>query len=134
MKITRRSKIGWGWGYPAPTKPDYTGTIKQVLGQIANDKPLHASRGTFIVTRWFVPVNGQWVPIKNQYPGITWLMEKDDKGKYAYDSIEVELECPHNNAYLIYNDVDGHSWKCPDCGAMLDEDFEIVPIDTDIPY
>lgn len=35
--------------------------------------------------------------------------------------------CDHKSAFIIYRDADGFSYHCPDCGAMLDEDFEIVP-------
>lgn len=42
--------------------------------------------------------------------------------------------CDHKSAFLVYRDVDGFSYHCPDCGAMLDEDFEVVPTSKEVEY
>jgi hypothetical protein len=45
--------------------------------------------------------------------------------------------CEHQMAYLITDDPNplDECYKCPDCGAWLDEHFEVVRTPTDeIPY
>jgi len=44
--------------------------------------------------------------------------------------------CDHKNAILMYNEADGTNFYCPDCGAMLDENWDLVIVtDPDeIPY
>ena len=34
--------------------------------------------------------------------------------------------CKHRNAYIVYDDADGRSYHCNECGSLLDENFEIV--------
>lgn len=63
---TRTKKWGWGWNasvesgssgwrIPSPVAPDYTGTIRQVLGAIEQDRTYHSllSGGTYLSTAWF---------------------------------------------------------------------------------
>ena len=67
----RTRKLGWGytcWTKPGdiPTRPDYTGTIKQILDTIGRDKTYHSmkSGGTYLSESWFydgkriISVNG----------------------------------------------------------------------------
>lgn len=34
--------------------------------------------------------------------------------------------CKHRNAHIVYDDPDGRSYHCNECGSLLDENFEIV--------
>lgn len=62
---TRTRKWGWGWtntptgrdaySIEIPSRPDYTGTMKQVLKAISEDRTYRSmkSGGTFTNTAWF---------------------------------------------------------------------------------
>lgn len=73
----------WGWEYSTaptgrdaysialPTKPYYTGTLKQVQQSIANDKTFKSvkSGGTFYNAAWFY--NGKRIVNKDEF--VDWL-------------------------------------------------------------
>lgn len=64
IKVSRNSRK-WGWGYSVtptgngteietPIEPNYTGTIKQVVQQMQEDRTLQSyDGGTFMTRRWF---------------------------------------------------------------------------------
>ena len=63
--ITRKTRnLGWGWTtqptgrnayeIETPTRPDYTGTIRQIREQIADDRSYNNLGGAFSNTAWFV--------------------------------------------------------------------------------
>lgn len=105
-KLTRRSQIGYGytatceqvwnksytnsWLAPMSTdKPDYYGTIKQVLEKKSNDATLRSfeSGGTCYSEGWFVKVRGKWHKITSLY--IDFMLDS----LYMWDeSIVVEYE------------------------------------------
>lgn len=111
MKITRRSKVGFGynmfttsdadgWHIDPPEQPQHTGTVRQVMEAIRGDQTLKASRGTFKSTAWFVRHGGQWKRCKlEQYAQPPDLLDKDifsgGDGKYFVDYITVEIGEDH---------------------------------------
>jgi len=34
--------------------------------------------------------------------------------------------CKHGSAYIVYDNPDGRSYHCNECGSLLDENFNIV--------
>ena len=67
---TRR--LGWGytcWTKPgdAPTKPDHTGTVTQILDAINHDRDFQIMRsdGTYLATSWFF--SGHPIKLVNGY-------------------------------------------------------------------
>lgn len=96
----------WGWEYNTqpernstriipPSKPYYTGTLRQVRTSIDNDRTFAAvqSGGTYYAARWFyagkliLAVNG------NEYPGMfgDWLHELDYRQEYGRNIDAVTL-------------------------------------------
>lgn len=117
IKITRRSKVGFGynssceqvwnnsmtqsWLQPMKTnKPDHVGTILQVEKSIEKDSTLRSfkSGGTYYSSSWFVKVDGKWHKIvddeENMYNFAQLTSEEDSySGKnYRCDFVVVEVE------------------------------------------
>ena len=84
LVVTRRSKVGWGYNTACSQKwnkdqtssylavdttsyPDHTGTIKQVLAAIEDDRGFQSIRsgGTYYTEAWFVKHGGKWHKVKN---------------------------------------------------------------------
>lgn len=103
-KINRRSKIGFGYrttptGHgteiKAVSSPDYTGTPKQVLKKIKNDRAYQAMKNnTYMNKAWFIRTGGQWQKIKTDINQLEFLYDKEK----IYD-------CPPYYQYII-NDID----------------------------
>lgn len=102
MIITRRSIVGYGYTSAcenddrgnlrvcATSKPLYTGTIKQVVKEIQEDRTLASyNSGTYYSEDWFVRVDGEWRKIDGFYTPFSLLDDRD--GKYLRDSISVDL-------------------------------------------
>ena len=48
----------------------------------------------------------------------------------AFNGHETQIDpqfCDHHNA-IHHIEIDGERWECPDCGATLDEQFEVVRV------
>ena len=48
----------------------------------------------------------------------------------AFNGHETQIDpqfCDHHNA-IHFVEIDGERWECPDCGATLDEHFEVVRV------
>lgn len=67
VKISNRSRLGWGWTCACEQvkgnlrvckveKPDYVGTYNQILDKIHNDRSFQSTRqsGAYFRTAWFV--------------------------------------------------------------------------------
>lgn len=82
ISITNRSKIGFGYTTACEqteqglrvcdvSRPDFTGTIKQVIEKINsnNDWQSVVSGNTYYATGWFVKNKGRWIKIsvKSEY-------------------------------------------------------------------
>ena len=103
VKVSRHSKMGWGyttsvandgdgWRLEAVTKPDYTGTIKQVLKNINDDLNFQSLNGTYYNSRWFVKNNGRWVVLPNDARAqLNQLMYTLPSGKHIYK--DITLDC-----------------------------------------
>lgn len=104
IKATRRSKFGFGYNtnptgngteIEATTSPNFTGTIKQVIEQIQNDRTYQSLRNnTYHTTAWFIRHNGEWVKINTdrwEVPATLLEEAPDNWGRMGYmqDSIEV---------------------------------------------
>ena len=56
---------------------------------------------------------------------------------FGGEKLKIDPEfCDHKHAIITYNEADGKLYHCPDCEALLDEDFEVIRLlgDEDIPY
>ena len=50
---------------------------------------------------------------------------------FGLSGIKIDPQfCTHENALHII-EIDGERWECPDCGATLDEDWEIIRVVSD---
>lgn len=88
--ITNRSQLGYGYtAYlnDEILKPDYTGTIKQILECIDDDKNIRSfnSGGTYWKHKWFVRNGKKWCKV------IKSSMDIEDIILYN-DKVEVEFE------------------------------------------
>ena len=53
---------------------------------------------------------------------------------YNGETLKIDpLFCDHRNA-LHFIEVDGDRWECPDCGATLDENWEVVRVTREIEF
>jgi hypothetical protein len=56
---------------------------------------------------------------------------------YAFDGVRTRIDpdfCDHKHAIHII-EMGDEWWVCPDCGATLDEDFNVVVVaDEEIPF
>lgn len=111
ITVTRRTKFGFGYSTIAVTGSDvsvpyHTGTILQVLRDIADDRTLESFRhGTQYVSSWFVSVDGEWRHVvndggaydagSNRYK-IAELandnLHPNDTRKYESDSVVITIE------------------------------------------
>ena len=109
VNITRRTIVGFGYNTKptgnateiAPTeRPDYTGTIKQVLEAIDADRTFASMRqGTYYTTAWFVKLNGKWRRVTADDHNTYELGKLSTKSanmfgemKYDADVVIVEIE------------------------------------------
>ena len=44
------------------------------------------------------------------------------------------MNCKHKDAYKTYEGPDGDIYYCPDCGATLDENKDVIRTAKEIPY
>lgn len=69
----------------------------------------------------------------------------DENGKWHLPNEQVHIPfgkekenpdtCKHTNAFLTYNQPDGTLYHCPDCGSLLDDEFNfIIRGEKEIPY
>jgi|GEM_PF-2712304 hypothetical protein len=118
VKITRRSKVGFGYTagceqyvgrdgssglvVSAVNVPDYEGTINTVCEQISRDRDLESFRsgGTYYRTAWFVKISGRWYRMtsnpSNNYAIDELTRKLTDIGRseagYMADIVEIEIE------------------------------------------
>jgi hypothetical protein len=108
VTLTRRSIVGYGFTSACEqderghlqvcdtTKPDYTGTIKQVMRKIEADRELklYKSGGTYYSEAWFARINGKWAKLvwDQQYNPADLLTPYCGDGKvYDFDRLTVEI-------------------------------------------
>lgn len=105
IRVTRRSTVGFGYTSTAEgdehgnlrvcrtESPIHTGTPRQVIEAVQDDRTLASYRGgTFFTTQWFVRVAGTWRKVSdNQYQNIGMLFDKDIFGDLPKD-ILLEVE------------------------------------------
>lgn len=110
--ITRKSRLGWGyttaceqkWNHDytesylavcEPTKPDHTGTIRQVIEAILNDRSFQAEKGnTCYRSAWFVKIGKKYhriIDFSNLQSPYD-LLEDDGDGRYMINAIEAEID------------------------------------------
>lgn len=104
VQITRRSTVGFGYETSAKqtehglrvietTKPYHTGTPRQVIEDIKNDRTYKSlQQGTYYSTAWFVKVDKKWRRLVDpQYVGIADLFQKNYRDELPA-SITIEVE------------------------------------------
>ena len=102
----RRSKFGFGYTagciqtenglkVAEVDKPDYTGTVRQVLKMIKEARTLRSfQNGTYHRTQWFVKAGGKWMKINSTYgyqDPVDLLVYDNDYQMYLYDKIELTV-------------------------------------------
>ena len=102
ITITRRSALGFGYNagavqgehglyVPAPTKPDHTGTFRQVTEAIDEDRTLASFHGgTYYTTAWFAKHNGAWCKIITEY--YEWDLASEISDGWANVVIETKAK------------------------------------------
>lgn len=104
MKVTRRTKLGFGYTSRVEQterglrvckvlEPDRFGTVKQLMEANENDRTLQSFRsGVSYRVAWFAKVAGKWaeIEIKDVYPSVTDLLVMLD-GEHWIDAVEVDV-------------------------------------------
>ncbi len=104
ITITRSTRnIGWGYTYwtperpEGPREPEHTGTVRQVLDAIDNDRTYQVDRsgGTYLSESWFVKYNDRWYPCEFKYEGPSDLLRSHKENgyiEYSADEITAVIE------------------------------------------
>ncbi len=105
IRVTRRSIVGFGYTSTVENdergnlrvcrteSPTHTGTPRQVIEAVQDDRILASYRGgTYYTTQWFVRVEGAWRKVSDeQYQNIGMLFDRDIFGNLQKD-ILLEVE------------------------------------------
>jgi hypothetical protein len=109
VKITRRSRIGFGWNtnptgngteINKTTSPDIVGTVRTVIAKKHTDRVYRSLQSCYKTTGWFVRISGKWEKIKpasctigdvENTLGQLCNEHYEDKGRYMADSVTVAL-------------------------------------------
>jgi len=98
QKLTRRSrKFGWGYSFTPirntcditrPSKPDYEGTVRQVLNCISSDRTWNANRSAFSSAQFFL--DGKPIYFISEFDLDDLLDGRTDEIEVAYIKAEGE--------------------------------------------
>lgn len=102
MKLTRKSKVGFGWNtqptgrgtcIETTTEPCIVGTFKTVVEKRDHDSVWNSIKSTYKTTAWFTRIDGEWKKISADDidQAIYSMLLPYPEGGYCSDSIEVEI-------------------------------------------
>ena len=94
MKITRKTKIGWGYTF-APEVcdfPTHTGTVKTIETKISADRGYQSRKNNMCLnSSYFGLVAGEWLPLDFQSFGETLWLYAPTKTGFRVNEVEVKI-------------------------------------------